>query len=131
MVGTEAHLLRQEVEREVLAQMRANVVRHPRHLAARQHLYRRPYVSGCGRVVAQQVHGQHLGCRLRIQSSGRSALLQFAPQREANLGQHGVLKAGALDQGQACGIIVRHLRGLARQKAPLADLCSNADGASV
>jgi hypothetical protein len=42
IVGTEARLLRQNVEGELLAQMRPNVVRHLCHLVARLPRCRRP-----------------------------------------------------------------------------------------
>src|SRR5260221_2866598 len=100
MIGAEADLLRQDIEREVLAEMSSHEIRHAFYLVAGQPLRNLFDLSGCGSIMTQEVYSKHLSSSLCVEFSGRGILLQFSPQRESDLRQQWVLEARLPHHGQ-------------------------------
>src|SRR5438105_4325783 len=86
VIRAKAGLLGESGQREILVEMREYEVGYPAHLRARQSLCGGLFeISANGRIVAQKVNGEHLGRGLGIEFAGEGGLLQFTPEREANL----------------------------------------------
>src|SRR5258708_32652714 len=113
MIGAEADLLSQDIEREVLAEMSSHEIRHAFYLVAGQPLQDLFDLPGCGSIMTQEVYSKPLSSSLCVEFSGRGILLQFSPQRESDLRQQWVLEARVPYQGQASRITVCFLLGSA------------------
>src|SRR6266571_1972795 len=96
--------------------MSLNKVQHASHLLLVQPLGRLLDASSSSSIRAHEVNGEQLGSRVRVEFPGGSRLFQFPPERESDLRQQGVLKAGVLFHRQACGIVAGHLLGRASQQ---------------
>src|SRR5260370_13838686 len=115
MIGTEADLLSQDIEREVQAEMSSDEIRHVFYLVAGQPLRDLFDLPGCGSIMTHEVYSKHLSSSLCVEFSGRGILLQFSPQRKSDLRQQWVLEARVPYQGQQSRITVCYLLDSARK----------------
>src|SRR5260370_30970789 len=114
MIGAEADLLRQDIEREVTAEMSWHEIRQAFYLLAGQPLQDLFDLPGCGSIMTQEVYSKHVSSSLCVEFSDRGILLQFSPQRESDLRQQWVLEARVPYQVQVSRSTVCYLLGHAR-----------------
>src|SRR5260221_14291031 len=113
MIGAEADLLRQDIEREVLAEMSSHEIRHAFYLVAGQPLRDLFDLPGCGSIMTKEGDSKHLSSSFCVEVFGGGILLQFSPQRESDMRQQWVLEARVPYQGQASRHAVCYLLGSA------------------
>src|SRR5258707_13800417 len=111
MIGAEADLLRQDIEREVLAEMCSHEIRHAFYLVAGQPLRDLFDLPGCGSIMTQEVYSNHLSSSLCVEFSGRDIRLQSSPHCEPDLRQQRGLEARVPSQRQASRSTVSYLLG--------------------